>query len=522
MHSYLPLTLGDIILDNARRFGDVPAYVCEGRQLTHAQLLERARQLVSALYRARVRRQDRVSILAMNTLEYGEVLAAGQLSGAIIATVNFRLAPPEMLWILNDAAPRVLIFEARYLEVIDQLRPQLPSIETYVCIGASADWAIEYEQFLASGDAGELPIQATQEDIACLIYTSGTTGRPKGCMLGQGEMRVLAHILANEMRCGCDDRVLLVMPMFHIGAMAVGLGVQFRGGTVVLHRQFDPPAALNALREQKITILHLAPTLVQMLLEHAEQAQIEMPNVRTLLYSAAPMPVPLLRRAMEAMPQAGFLNLYGQTEVVTSGLPREMHRPEGSEREQRWLLSVGHPFPNTQVRILDDQGRECPVGVAGEIVVRTGATFRGYWNNTAATLETLRDGWCRTGDIGRFDEDGLLYLVDRKKDVIISGGENIYSREVEEALASHSSVAECAVIGLPDPKWGESVCAIVVTKPGASVSEDELIDHVRTQIASYKRPRRIEFTQALPKLPTGKINKVELRKTYASQAPSKQ
>jgi len=516
MHSYPPLTLGDIIVDNARRFGDIPAYVCEMRQLTHSQLLHRARRLVAALYRVGVQRQDRVSILAMNSLEYGEVLAAGQLSGAIIATMNFRLAPPEMLWILNDAAPRVLIFEARYLEVIDQLRPQLPSIEAYVCIGAGADWAIEYEQFLASGDPGEVPIQATQEDVACLIYTSGTTGRPKGCMLGQGEMRVLAQILANEMRCGCDDRVLLVMPMFHIGAMAVGLGVQFRGGTVVLHRQFDPSAAMNALREQRITILHLAPTLVQMLLDHADQTPMEMPNVRTLLYSAAPMPVPLLRRAMTAMPRAGFLNLYGQTEVVTSGLPREMHRPEGSEREQRWLLSVGHPFPNTQVRIIDDEGRECPVGVAGEIVVRSAATFRGYWNNSAATLETLRDGWCRTGDVGRFDEDGLLYLVDRKKDVIISGGENIYSREVEEAVASHLSVAECAVIGVPDPKWGESVCAVVVTKQGASLDEAELIDHVRTQIASYKRPRRIIFMESLPKLPTGKINKVELRKMYAN------
>lgn len=515
MHSYPPLTLGDIFVDNARRFGDKPAYICEGRQLTHAQLLDRARRLAAALHRVGVRRQDRVSMLAMNTLEYGEVLAAGHLSGAIIATVNFRLAAPEILWILNDATPRVLIFEARYMEVIDQLRPQLVSIETYVCIGARADWAIEYEQFLESGDAGEAPVQATQEDIACLIYTSGTTGRPKGCMLGQGEMRVLAHILANEMRCGCDDRVLLVMPMFHIGAMAVGLGVQFRGGTVVLHRQFDAAAASNAMREQQITIVHLAPTLVQMLLDHAEEAGVELPNVRTVLYSAAPMPVPLLRRAMAAMPQAGFLNLYGQTEVVTSGLPREMHKPEGDEREQRWLLSVGHPFPNTQVRIIDDQGRDCPVGEAGEIVVRTAAMFRGYWNNTAATHETLRDGWCRTGDVGRFDEDGLLYLVDRKKDVIISGGENIYSREVEEALVSHASVAECAVIGLPDPKWGESVCAVIVLKPGAHIGEAELIDHARTQIASYKRPRRIIFAQALPKLPTGKINKVELRKIYA-------
>jgi acyl-CoA synthetase (AMP-forming)/AMP-acid ligase II len=424
--------------------------------------------------------------------------------------VNYRLAAPEMAYIINDSSPRVLFFEAQYLPVIEQLRAQLPSVETYVCMGGSATWACSYDDFMAQGDPVGCSYRAQEDDIACLIYTSGTTGKPKGCILGQREMRAMAQCMSVETRSGPGDRILLVMPLFHIGATAMQLGIHFRGGAVVLHRQFDPEQLLKAVHHDGITILHLAPTLVQMALDHPAVATTDFSSVQTLVYSAAAMPLPLLKRAMDKLGNI-FVNLYGQTEVFSSGLLREQHRPNGSEREKQWLTSVGQPFPNTLVRIVDDQGNICPSGTPGEIVVKSVAMARGYWNNHAATLDTFRDGWCHTGDVGVFDADGMLYLVDRKKDVIISGGENIYSREVEDAVLTHPAVSECAVIGMPDAKWGETVCAVVVFRPGQQASAEAIIDHTKTLIASYKKPKQVRVVAAIPKMPTGKIDKKALR-----------
>lgn len=515
MRSHVPLTMGTTLEDNAVRFADEPAYIMGQDVVTHGQLLQRARQLASALEGLGLHRQDRVGILAMNCLEYGEVLAAGQWSGLIIATVNFRLAPPEMAYIINDSGPKVLIFEAQYSAIIDQLRPDLHSVETYVCIGNEPAWALGYESLLAQGSQEGSSFRSREEDIACLIYTSGTTGKPKGCILGQREMREGARTMSVETRAGPGDRILLVMPLFHIGAAAMGQGLHFRGGCAVLHREFSAAALLRAVAEDGVTILHLAPTLVQMVLEHEDVAATDLSALHTLVYSAAAMPLPVLQRGMEMLGSI-FLNLYGQTEVFTSGLLREQHRPNGSEREQRWLTSVGQPFPNTLVKIVDGQGRECPAGEPGEIVVRSAAMARGYWNNSAATLATFADGWCHSGDVGIIDEDGMLYLVDRIKDVIVSGGENIYSREVEDAILAHPAVLECAVVGVPDQKWGESVCAIVIKREGYQVAEEELVEHCRSLIASYKKPRSIVFDIDIPKLPTGKVDKVTLRKLVHS------
>lgn len=517
MHGHVPLTMGDTLEDNAVRFGDEPAYVMGGRQLTHRELLARGKQLAAALEGLGLARQDRVGILAMNCLEYTEVLAAGQWSGIIVATVNFRLAPPEIQHIINDSAPRVLLFEAQYLEVIEQLRAQLPSVETYICIGGDAPWAREYHAFLEQGSPAGPGFRAREEDIACLVYTSGTTGKPKGCILGHREMREGARTMSVETRSGPADRILLVMPLFHIGAMAMGQGVHYRGGCVVLHREFNPQSLLQAVQGDGVTILHLAPTLVQMVLEHEDVARTDFSRLHTLVYSAAAMPLPLLQQGMALLGNI-FLNLYGQTEVFTSGLLREQHHPEGSERQRRWLTSVGQPFPNTLVRIVDDHGRDCPTGEAGEIVVKSAAMARGYWNNSVATLETFRDGWCHSGDVGVIDEDGMLYLVDRKKDVIVSGGENIYSREVEDAILAHPAVLECAVIGVPDDKWGEAVCAVIVFRDGESASGEALVEHCRQLIAGYKKPRHFIFDQAIPKLPTGKVDKVSLRESVHQRA----
>jgi acyl-CoA synthetase (AMP-forming)/AMP-acid ligase II len=512
------LSLADILEDNAFRFSDVLAYVCDGRSRTHSQLYSRARSLASALEHLGLRRQDRIALFGRNSLPFAEVLAAGQLSGLIVATVNFRLAAPEVARILADSSPRVLFVDTEFLPAAREALADLTGIEAVVSLDGGEPTSPEivvFEEFLQSG-SHESSLRARPEDLACLIYTSGTTGRPKGCMLGQREMRRVAFTMNNEMRCGSNDSVLLVMPMFHIGAMAIGLGVHARGGTAVLQRQFDPVAAVDTIAAGSISVLHLAPTMLAALLQDSERRPDALGSVRTVVYSAAPITSATLRKALAAMPQAGFLNLYGQTEVITSGLPRELHRAGESPRDQHRLTSVGHPFPDTQVRIVDDESRAQSPGLPGEITVRTAAMFRGYWNDSAATAATIRDGWCHTGDIGLMDEEGLLYLVDRKKDVIISGGENVYSLEVEEAVASHPDVLECAVIGVPDERWGEAVCAVVATRPGIHLELEELRAHVERHIARYKAPKRLVIVEEIPKLATGKVDKKLLRSTHSA------
>ncbi|EEA01851.1 AMP-dependent synthetase and ligase [Burkholderia sp. H160] len=516
MHRYLPLSFADDLETNARWYANDPAYVHDGRRITHGELLKRAKRLGSALYQAGARHQDRIGVLSMNSIEFGEVMAATQWSGYILATVNFRLAPSEIAYVIQDGAPKILIFEAQYLPVIEKLRAELTSVETYVCIGGDSPWALNYETFVASGTPDGPPMRAREEDIWCLIYTSGTTGRPKGCVWGHREMRQLVQVDTWLCDMQHPDRTLIVMPMFHLGGLVISLSQHVRGGCAYLYRQFDPVAMMQAIERDGLTILLLAPTMVQMLLEAPGIEHADLSNVRTIVYSAAPMPSPVLKKAIELFDGCNFVNLFGQTEICMFCLSPMQHRPDGTPREQKWLTSVGKPYPNLQARILDDDGNECPPNVAGEIVARSGAMFRGYWNNSVATLETLRDGWCHTGDMGRIDEDGFLFLVDRKKDMIITGGENVYSREVEEAVLQHPAIAECAVIGLPDPKWGENVCAVVTLRNNLSVTEAEIIEHTRALIASYKKPKTVIVADALPKLVTGKVNKVELRRLYGS------
>jgi acyl-CoA synthetase (AMP-forming)/AMP-acid ligase II len=313
----------------------------------------------------------------------------------------------------------------------------------------------------------------------------------------------------NEMHCGSADRGLISMPMFHFGALGIIGGLHARGGSVVLQQQFDAADAVRLIADERITVLHLAPVMLRALLDEVSDRSA-VKSVRTVVYSAAPMTPTILRRALTVLPDAGFLNLYGQTEVIVSGLPRELHALDEPNAAAR-LSSVGFPFPDTRVRVVDEDGGIVPAGQTGEIVVRSDSMFRGYWEDTATTQATLQDGWCHTGDMGRLDERGLLYLMDRKKDVIISGGENIYSPEVEDAVCAVDGVAACAVVGVPDDRWGEAVCAVVVPRSGASPTLDMVQEGVRQRLARYKVPRRLVLVADLPVLASGKVDKKQLR-----------
>jgi acyl-CoA synthetase (AMP-forming)/AMP-acid ligase II len=426
-----------------------------------------------------------------------------------------------MRFVIDNSEAKILVFEAQYAAVIDSLRARLPGVGAYICIGQKDDasvvpsWAESFDAVMASGDPAGPSDRAREDDIAYLIYTSGTTGRPKGCALGHRDQAALGRAIASQFDSGPGDRALLMMPWFHIGAKGVQNGIHARGGMVVVQRGFDPAAVLEAIERERITITHMAPTMVQLLLEEPSLPRRNRSSLRQLLYSAAAMPTPVLRQGLELLGNI-FIQMYGQTEGPVTVLGVNDHRPDGTERERARLASIGRAVEGVEIRIVDDDGNDCAPGTPGEIVHRSPMVCRGYWKNEDATRELLRGGWCHTGDIGRVDEDGFYYLVDRKKDMIVSGGENVYSREVEEALLKNPAISQAAVIGVPDAKWGEAVRAIVVLKAGARATEAAVIDDCRRWIASYKKPRDVIFVADLPKLVNGKVDKLELRRSYSA------
>lgn len=508
----VPQTLADMLDNNAWKYPDQAAFVWEDRPITHAQFHARASKLANALYRLGLKAQDRVGILCQNRIEFQEVYGACEISGFICSTVNWRLAVPEMVHMINDSAPKVLIFEADYTQAVLSLKDQLTSVEHFICIGGS-EFGDEFESVLSSGDDSGVPFRPTTDYLAYLIYSSGTTGRPKGVMLSQGGIANSADILGADMRVSPDSRTLIMMPLFHFGAKIIQMAQHWRAGAVHVQRGFDAAAFIRCTEREKINVTHMAPTLIQRLLEAPEIDNADMSSLRTIVYSTAPMPSPVLRRGLQVLGPV-FHQQYGQTESIGTALLPHQHKLDGTPRDLEILTSVGQTSPRVNIRIVNDRGEDLPVGEIGEILLTSPGIMKGYWNNMPATLDTLRDGWVHTGDVGRLDHEGYLYLCDRKKDMIISGGENIYSREVEEALLSHDAVSEAAVIGVPDDEWGEAVKAILVLKPGRTVDPDELVSHCRTKIAGYKRPRHIVFVEELVKLSTGKIDKKLLRALY--------
>ncbi|HSV35519.1 MAG TPA: AMP-binding protein [Ramlibacter sp.] len=504
-------TLGELLERNAAFYPNREALVCGGRRLSWKELADRARRLADGLHQLGLGRQDRVAILSMNCPEYMELLSAGDWAGYIVTTVNFRLAAPEIEWLLGDSTPRVLVFEAQYAQLVDGLRGRLPFIQAYVCIGGEAPaWAQGFEAVVAQGSAEGPPFRSQPEDYGALVYTSGTTGRPKGALRSQWRWIATAEGGAYASEFNSATRVLLATPAFHVGVIGYAIQASWYAGTVVLHRSFDPVAILETIEKERITFTFVVAAMLQALLDAPAIDGTDLSSLRNIVTAAAPVPVPLLRRAIARLGPI-FSVQYGATETAGTMMFAHEVKPEGDERDIRRIASVGHPAPRTKLRVVDDNGIDCPVGVAGEVWTFTDARMDGYWNNTAATLDALRDGWYRTGDVGLLDEDGYLFLVDRKKDMIISGGENIYSREVEDALQSFPGVVEAAVIGVPDAKWGEVIKAYLVVAPGALAAQDAVIAHCKQRIASYKCPKQVEVVQALPRVASGKINKVALR-----------
>jgi acyl-CoA synthetase (AMP-forming)/AMP-acid ligase II len=508
------MTLGDLISRNARYRGKETALVFEGRRYTHEQFCQRVFRLANGLITKGIKRQERIAVLAPNCSEYLEAFGAGEVAGFIVVNLNIRLSEAELIEICRDCEPATLIYDEQFAGVTDALCAAVPGIRHTLAIGASGSDNSEYEQLLASASDLEPPLRAQPTDTAYLIYTSGSTGRPKGVMWSHAAMLEAARIVSHDGGLQVDDVSLCVMPLFHVGAKIEQLGVSLLGGTTVLHRNFDVDAVLETIAAEKISAALLAPIMIQRIVDNPRVGSYDMSRLRCVHYASAPMPTPVLKRALELFGPI-FIQMYGMTECQgLTLLKKHQHRPDGNSDDIRRLSSVGQAAFGCAVKIVAPNGAEAGPHVLGEICLGTFAVMQGYWNNHAATIATLRDGWMHTGDVGYLDDEDFLFIVDRKKDMIISGGENIYSWEVEEAIRTHDSVAEVAVIAVPDANWGEAVKACVVLKHGASTTAQELIDHCRTKIASYKKPKTIDFMQELPRLAPGKVDKKALRSPY--------
>jgi acyl-CoA synthetase (AMP-forming)/AMP-acid ligase II len=504
-------TMGELIERNACYYPNREALIYDCKRITYGQFASRVRRLADALFKLSLRRQERIAILAMNCSEYFEVYGAGEWAGYMVVTVNFRLAPPEILHVLKDSGSKMMVFESQYGGLVDSLRPQLPQISVFMCIGPECpDWATPYEQLLGSGAEQGPPIRSRPDDLGFLIYTSGTTGRPKGVARTQRSICAIADSCAADSEFTGDSRVLLNTPAFHSGAKGYHLAASWRGATAVLQRSFIPLETLKAIQNERITFTFMVAAMLQAVLDVADAGAFDLSSLRTIVTAAAPVPVPLLKRGIERLGRV-FAQAYGMTEGAGTILHRYEMNPYGSPDDIRRLASVGRPNPKLKLRIVDDMDQDCPAGTRGEVITQSATCMTSYWNNSPATIEALRDGWYHTGDIGYVDDEGYLFLVDRKKDMIISGGENIYSREVEEALLSHPDVVDAAVIGIPDIKWGEAVKAIVVARAGTAPTEAAVIAHCKALIAGYKCPKTVAFIDELPRVASGKVNKVALR-----------
>ena len=506
--------VADIIVENARRVPDNLAIVDQGRKYTFLQHANRVRRLVGALTQAGCRRRDRVSVLSRNCAEYLEIYGACELGGFIAAPVNYRLTSPEINYIVDNTTPSILFYGAEFAPVVDETRS---AGTLYVQIEQEdlPEWAVPYAEFIESGEIATLNTLPAPEDPVYIVHTSGTTGNPKGAVLSQSGQYGTARVISDAAVITRDDRFLLVQPLFHVGAKFLQLAHHLQGAVIYIQREFNPRAVWDTLQTERITTLQLVPTMIEMLLSDEHAASRDPARVKTIFYSTAPIREALLRKALSVFGPV-FIQQYGSTEGSSiSNLMKSQHQPDGTAAQQRRLLSAGQACAGVEIKIVKSDGSVAGAGEPGEIVVRHPDIMQEYWNDPVATAGAISDGWLNMGDIGYLDEEGFLFIVDRKKDMIISGGENIHPREVEIALEQHPAVRQCAVIGIPDERWGEAVCAFVV--PSGECAEAELTEHCRVLIASYKKPKKIHFVEELPRLATGKVDKVRLRAPYWSE-----
>ncbi len=486
------------------------------RKRTWTEFGERVAKLAMAFVELGLNPGERVAILSLNSDRYLEYYYAVPWAGGAVVPLNIRLAPPELIYMLNDSETLYLIVDDAFQAILPAFADKLRTVEQIIFAGdgPTPERTVNYEEVLATAD----PISDAERggnDLAGIFYTGGTTGISKGVMLSHNNivsnaMNAILGISYNE-----ETSYLHVAPMFHLADGASTFSITTVAGRHVFVPKFDPADTLMAIQNQKVNVCLLVPTMVNMMVNFPDVGGYDVSSLERVLYGASPMPVAVLRKAMETFPNTQFIQGYGMTETspIISLLDSKFHILEGPRAEK--VKSAGRPVFSAEVKIVDSNDDELPHGKIGEIVTRGPHVMQGYWKQPELTAAAIREGWMHTGDAAYMDEEGFIYIVDRMKDMIISGGENIYSVEVENALYQHPNVEQCAVFGIPDDQWGEAVRAVVIPKNGGELDEPTLIEHCRQLIAGYKCPRSIEIRHdPLPISGAGKILKNELRAPF--------
>lgn len=506
--------LGDIIRKNARKHGKKIGLIYEGRELTFGEISRNVNRFANAMLDLGIKKGDHVAILSKNCPEYLEFYFASAMIGAIPVGINYRLVDKEVEFIANDAEAKLLVVSAEYEQILQAIQGNLVA-EHYFSLGGKINGMHEYEALVSSASEAGPNIKLDKDDPALQMYTSGTTGRPKGAMLSH--RNILAGTIGTVFiaEAHVRSRFFTPAPLYHMAAMLACLTSWILGATVVLARDYIPHECLQTIQDHKITHGAMVPAMIIFCLQVPGIEKYDFSSLEVMLTGASPFPIQALKQAVKVF-DCKFGQFFGQTESagIMAFLGPGDHVIQGDERQEQTMKSAGKEMWQNEVRVVDEEGNDVMPGEIGEVIGRGPNNMVGYWKLPAATAEALKDGWLHTGDLGTIDEEGYLYIVDRKKDMIVSGAENIYPAQIEAILMVHPAIAEAAVIGIPHASWGESVKAIIVLKEGAQATEDEIVGFCRKSLAGYKIPRSIDFIDALPRNPTGKVLKTVLREKY--------
>ncbi|MBU2608412.1 MAG: long-chain-fatty-acid--CoA ligase [Chloroflexi bacterium] len=510
------MILGDIVKRNAKRYPQKTAVVFGSQRFTFEEFHHRVNSLANALIDLGLGPEDRVAILMDNGYQYLELYFAIPGAKGVAVPVNTSLNTPDMLAILNSAEAKILIYGDKFAPLVDTLLNELDSVKSLIVVGDPVREARSYEQLVAAYPSREPAVKVEEQDLAYLFYTSGTTGLPKGVMLTHRATTEgsLNHLFGARVRH--QDIGLVATPLFWGGAMILTILPQFyMGGTIVIAGTSAPEEILGLIQSEMITTGFMTPPMIMTMIEHPQLVDYDTSSLRHVWFAGMPMPVDTLKRALKIMGNI-FFQCYGSTELLamTHLVPEEQVTKVPPDKVRR-LASVGREVPNVEVRVVNDEGRDVTPGEVGEVIGRGDNMMKGYWRMPLATEEALKDGFMHTGDLATIDEDGYIYLVGRKKDLIVSGGQTIYAIEVEEVIYQHPGIAEAAVIGVPDEDLGESVKAVVVLRT-EEVSTDDIIEFCRQRLPVHAVPKSCAIIEALPRNPAGKVLRRVLRQQYQS------
>ena len=511
-------TYADIVYRNALLYPDEEAFVYRNQRITFAQYNERVNSLIHALGEMGVKKGDVIGILSWNCLNYVDIFGAAMKGGFIVSPFNPRLKEDEFAHLINYSDATTLFVGSELIETANHLKPRLPGVNNYISLEAAAAGMTSHEDLLKVRTRKEPDIRVEEDDPFVIFYTSGTTGVPRGALYTHRRKMEDTRLFTFGLSLELGNRELMAIPLFHVAGASYLFAFFFSAAVNIIYpqRSFDPATFLQIIQDERVTDIHIVPTHLVSMLGLPEIHKYDLGTLKRIWYAGSPMPVEVLKKGMDLLGPV-FIQAYGQSESgpLVSNLSRSAHMVlEDPPEAQKVLASCGRPCPGVQVRIVDIDDSDVAPGDIGEIIVKSKSLMQEYWKKPDETENAIKNGWLYTGDLGYFDGTGNIYLVDRKKDMIISGGENVYPREVEEVLYTHPAIEEAAVIGIPDSYWIEIVHAVIVLKKGVSVAEEEIIDFCKEKLARYKAPKSVEFVKILPKNPQGKILKRELRKLH--------